>query len=41
MVQKELTDALALAVPLASMAAQSIQDNLFKNAIAEDQFKSV
>ncbi len=39
MVQHELTDALALAVPLASMAAQSVQDNLFKTAIAEDEFQ--
>jgi len=39
MVQQELTDALALAVPLASMAAQSVQDNMFKAAIAEDEFQ--
>jgi hypothetical protein len=39
MVQQELTDALALAMPLASMAAQSVQDNLFKTAIAEDEFQ--
>ena len=37
--QQELTDALALAVPLASLAAQSVQDNLFKTAIAEDEFQ--
>jgi hypothetical protein len=38
-VQRELTDALALTAPLASMAAQSVQDNLFKTAIAEDEFQ--
>jgi hypothetical protein len=39
MVQQELTDALALVVPLASYAAQSVQDNLFSAAIGEDEFQ--
>jgi hypothetical protein len=39
MVQQELTDALALVVPLAGFAAQSVQDNLFNAAISEDEFQ--
>lgn len=39
LVQQELTDALALTAPLASLAAQSVQDNVFNQAIAEDEFQ--
>jgi hypothetical protein len=39
MIQQELTDALALTVPLASLAAQSVQDNLFNAVIGEDEFQ--
>ncbi len=39
MVQQELTDALALVVPLANLAAQSVNDNVFDVAIAEGEFQ--
>jgi hypothetical protein len=39
LVQQELTDALALMIPLASLAAQSVQDNVFNQAMAEDEFQ--
>lgn len=39
LVQQELTDALALAAPLASLAAQSVQDNVFNQAIPEEEFQ--
>jgi hypothetical protein len=39
LLQQELTDALALTAPLASLAAQSVQDNVFNQPIAEDEFQ--
>jgi hypothetical protein len=39
MVQQELTDALALTAPLAGLAAQSVQDNVFNKVIAEEEFQ--
>ena len=39
MVQQELADALMLAIPLANLAAQSVQDNVFNSAISEDEFQ--
>jgi hypothetical protein len=39
MVQQELTDALALAFPLANLAAQSVNDNFFDTAISEGDFQ--
>jgi hypothetical protein len=38
-VQQELTDALALAIPLANLAAQSVNDNVFSAPIAEGEFQ--
>jgi hypothetical protein len=37
--QKEVTDVLALAIPLANLAAQSVADNVFDAPIAEDEFQ--
>lgn len=39
MVQQELTDALALAIPLANLAAQAVNDNVFDAAISEGEFQ--
>jgi hypothetical protein len=39
MIQSELADALMLAVPLANLAAQSVQDNVFNSPISEDEFQ--
>jgi hypothetical protein len=39
MVQQELTDALALAIPLANLAAQSVNDNIYSEAISEGEFQ--
>jgi hypothetical protein len=39
MVQQELADALMLAFPLANLAAQSVQDNVFNSAIDEKEFQ--
>jgi hypothetical protein len=39
MIQQELTDALTLAFPLANLAAQSVQDNVFPSPIGEDAFQ--
>jgi hypothetical protein len=39
MVQQELTDALALAIPIANLAAQSVSDNVFDTVIAEGEFQ--
>ncbi len=39
MVQRELTDALALAIPLANLAAQAVNDNVFDAAISEEEFQ--
>jgi hypothetical protein len=38
--QQELTDALTLAAPLANLAGQARQDNLFKSVISEPQFQA-
>lgn len=39
MIQQELADALTLAFPLANLAAQSVQDNVFPSPIGEDEFQ--
>jgi hypothetical protein len=39
MVQQELTNALALAIPLANLAAQSVNDNVFDDRISEEEFQ--
>jgi len=39
MIQQELTDALGLAIPLANLAAQSVNDNVFDSAISEGEFQ--
>jgi hypothetical protein len=39
MVQKELTAALALAIPLANLAGQAVSDNMFDATISEGEFQ--
>jgi hypothetical protein len=39
MVQQELTEALGLLIPLANLAAQSVNDNVFDTALSEDEFQ--
>jgi hypothetical protein len=39
--QQELADALTLAAPLANLAGQGMQDNLFKSVISESEFQAM
>jgi hypothetical protein len=39
MIQQELADALILVFPLANLAAQSVQDNVFNSPINEEEFQ--